>query len=221
MSLSIADEELSGRRLCVGLTSGPVWRVWVRSWSLDNEEALAHWGLSCHKRTEKVTLAVVNVQHHQPTNQRVEWWEEIHHTQVKSKQRIAYKDDWVSEEHPTRAMGVPVREIIIIIFINCSWVITWWQWLFYMYTNMKRTLTRKFKSGGLHERHVVATWKLGNHLSIRLETQWNQEKPVSMWPVAGPSGYWLLASSPASKVNEEMPDDHVRSSAFDEFHLTF
>jgi hypothetical protein len=27
---------------------------------------------------------------------------------------------------------------------------------------------RKFKSGGLHERHVVATWKLGNHLSIRL-----------------------------------------------------
>jgi hypothetical protein len=27
--------------------------------------------------------------------------------------------------------------IIIIIFINCIWVITWWQWLFYMYTNMK------------------------------------------------------------------------------------
>ena len=29
-------------------------------------------------------------------------------------------------------------------------------------------VTSKFKSGGLHERHVVATWKLGNHLSIRL-----------------------------------------------------
>ena len=27
---------------------------------------------------------------------------------------------------------------------------------------------RSFKSGGLHERHVVPTWKLGNHLSIRL-----------------------------------------------------
>ena len=26
--------------------------------------------------------------------------------------------------------------IIIIIFINCNWVITQWQWLFYMYTNM-------------------------------------------------------------------------------------
>jgi len=50
-------------------------------------------------------------------------------------------------------------------------------------------VTRKFKSGGLHEKHVVATWKLGNHLSIRLLTQGNQEKPVSRWPVAGPSGY--------------------------------
>jgi len=24
--------------------------------------------------------------------------------------------------------------IIIIIIINCSWVVTRWQWLFYMYT---------------------------------------------------------------------------------------
>jgi len=28
--------------------------------------------------------------------------------------------------------------IIIIIFINCNWVVTRWQWLFYMYTNMKK-----------------------------------------------------------------------------------
>jgi hypothetical protein len=56
--------------------------------------------------------------------------------------------------------------VIIIAFINCNWVVTWWQWLFYMYTNKK--VTRKFKSEGLHERHVVAIWKLGNHLSIRL-----------------------------------------------------
>jgi len=27
---------------------------------------------------------------------------------------------------------------IIIIFINCNWVITRWQWLYYMYTNMER-----------------------------------------------------------------------------------
>jgi hypothetical protein len=25
-----------------------------------------------------------------------------------------------------------------------------------------------FKAGGLHEKHIVATWNLGNHLSIRL-----------------------------------------------------
>ena len=33
--------------------------------------------------------------------------------------------------------------------------------------NMK-LVTNKFKSGGLHEKHVVATWNLGNHLSIYL-----------------------------------------------------
>jgi len=50
-------------------------------------------------------------------------------------------------------------------------------------------VTTKFKSGGLHEKHVEATWKGGNHLSICSWTQGNQEKPVSRWPVAGPSGY--------------------------------
>ena len=56
---------------------------------------------------------------------------------------------------------------------------------------------------GLHEKHVVTTWELGNHLSIRLKTQGNQEKPVSRWPIAGPSEYWLLASSSASKVKQQ------------------
>jgi len=33
----------------------------------------------------------------------------------------------------------------------------------------KKKVTRKFKSGGLHEKHIVViTWKRGNHLSIRL-----------------------------------------------------
>ena len=54
--------------------------------------------------------------------------------------------------------------------------------------NMK-FVTTKFKSGGLHEKHVVATWNLGNHLSICFSAQGNQEKPVSRWPVAGPSEY--------------------------------
>jgi len=54
--------------------------------------------------------------------------------------------------------------------------------------NMK-SVTNKFKSGGLHEKHVVATWNVGNHLSICLQTQGNQEKPVLRWPVAEPSEY--------------------------------
>jgi len=33
--------------------------------------------------------------------------------------------------------------------------------------NMKLVTTR-FKLGGLHEKHVVATWNVGNHLSICL-----------------------------------------------------
>ena len=68
-----------------------------------------------------------------------------------------------------------------------------------MPTNMKKVI-RKFKSGELLEKHVVATWKFGNYLSIRFETQGNQEKPVPKWPVAGPSGYRLLANNLATKV---------------------
>jgi len=72
-----------------------------------------------------------------------------------------------------------------------------------------KLVTTKFKSGGLHEKHVVATWNLGNHLSICFWAQGNQEKPVSRWPVAGPSEYWLLASSPASKVKKKaMPTQY-------------
>ena len=33
--------------------------------------------------------------------------------------------------------------------------------------NMK-LVTNKFKSGGLYEKHVVATWNVGKHLSICL-----------------------------------------------------
>jgi len=54
--------------------------------------------------------------------------------------------------------------------------------------NMK-LVTTKLKSGRLHEKHVVATWNVGNHLSICLYAQGNQEKPVSRWPVAEPSEY--------------------------------
>jgi hypothetical protein len=40
-----------------------------------------------------------------------------------------------------------------------------------MYNNMKEKVTRNLKAEGLHEKHVVATRKLGNHLSIRIKIQ--------------------------------------------------
>ena len=33
-------------------------------------------------------------------------------------------------------------------------------------TQNVKLLPTEFQSGGLHEKHVVATWNLGNHLSI-------------------------------------------------------
>jgi len=35
-------------------------------------------------------------------------------------------------------------------------------------TQSMKSVTTEFKSGGLHEKHVVATWNVGNHLSICL-----------------------------------------------------
>jgi hypothetical protein len=49
--------------------------------------------------------------------------------------------------------------------------------------------TKNLKPVGLHEKHAVSTGSRGNHLSMCVEAQGNQEKPVPRWPVAGPSGY--------------------------------
>ena len=38
--------------------------------------------------------------------------------------------------------------------------------------NMK-LVTNKFKSGGLHEKHVLATWNLGNRLSMHVAVHAN------------------------------------------------
>jgi len=65
-------------------------------------------------------------------------------------------------------------------------------------------VTTKFKSEGLHEKHVKATWNIGNHLSVCFWAQGNREKPVSSWPVAGPSEYRPVASSPAFKVKKKI-----------------
>jgi len=35
--------------------------------------------------------------------------------------------------------------------------------ILHLHKYVKKKVTREFKSGGLNERHVVATWKFGNH----------------------------------------------------------
>jgi hypothetical protein len=40
----------------------------------------------------------------------------------------------------------------------------------------------EFKSGGLHEKHAVATWEPSQH---SLEDRGKPREPVSRWPVAG------------------------------------
>ena len=57
--------------------------------------------------------------------------------------------------------------IIIIIIIPAIGLSPGGSGYFTCKQNMK-LVTNKFKSGGLHEKHVVATWNVGNHLSICL-----------------------------------------------------
>jgi len=55
--------------------------------------------------------------------------------------------------------------IIIIILFTSIGLLPGGSGYFTCIQNMK-LVTTKFKSGGLHEKHVVATWNLGNNLSI-------------------------------------------------------
>ena len=57
--------------------------------------------------------------------------------------------------------------IIIIIFIYCIGLSPGGSGYFTCIQNMK-LVTNKFKPGGLHEKHVVAIWNLGSHLSVCL-----------------------------------------------------
>jgi len=57
--------------------------------------------------------------------------------------------------------------------------------------------TNKFKSGGLHEKHVVATWNVGNRLSICLDTGKPRKTCVEM---AGRRTFRILTSSQQSDI---------------------
>ena len=54
-----------------------------------------------------------------------------------------------------------------IYLLTAIWLLPGGSGYFTCKQNMK-LVTNKFKSGGLHEKHVMATWNVGNHLSICL-----------------------------------------------------
>jgi hypothetical protein len=69
----------------------------------------------------------------------------------------------------------------------------------------KRFNFGEFELGGLHEKLAVAAWSLGT-ISALLESRGKPRKPVSRWPVAGPSGYVLTSNcSLANKRIDKSP----------------
>ena len=90
-------------------------------------------------------------------------------TYFKSLQNLLH--NWNNRQYCTSAyLGQQTgRQKIIIIFINCSWLSPGDSGYFTCKQNMKLVNDKfRFKSGGLHEKLVVATWSVGSHLSIRL-----------------------------------------------------
>jgi len=68
---------------------------------------------------------------------------------------------------PTAATHSAITEFFYIYLFTAIWLLLGGSDYFTCKQNMK-LVTTKFKLGGLHEKHVVATWNLGNHLSICL-----------------------------------------------------
>jgi hypothetical protein len=57
----------------------------------------------------------------------------------------------------------------------------------------------EFKSGGLHKRHAVATWTLGNNLNICLKTEENQENQDV--EIADRKTFWMHTDCLERKVH--------------------
>ena len=77
------------------------------------------------------------------------------------KQALQYKSKGRSN------IGRPVKRLLLLLLLlllTAIGLLPGGSGYFTCKQNMK-LVTNKFKSGGLHEKHVVATWNLGNRLS--------------------------------------------------------
>ena len=64
-------------------------------------------------------------------------------------------------------MGTALPFLFFLLLLTAIGLLTGGSGYFTCIQNMK-LVTTKFNSGGLHEKHVVATWNFGNRLSICL-----------------------------------------------------
>jgi len=67
----------------------------------------------------------------------------------------------------SRGNCVACAKLLITYLLTAIWLSPGCSGYFTCKRNM-RLVTNKFKSGGLHEKHVVATWNVGNRLSVCL-----------------------------------------------------
>jgi len=71
------------------------------------------------------------------------------------------------DERGVKGVGVLYIYILYIYLFTAIGLSTGGSGYFTCIQNMK-LVTNKFQSGGLHEKHVVATWNVGNRLTICL-----------------------------------------------------
>jgi hypothetical protein len=63
----------------------------------------------------------------------------------------------------------------------------------------------EFKSGGLYEKHEVASWNFGNHLGICWKTEEKPRNPVSRWALRRTFGCILTSSKHSDNHKRKSP----------------
>ena len=99
-----------------------------------------------------ILLYLVQLKHYKEDYTKA--WDDLHKSKVlffKQEKRLNENKKWNIYDQPL--------ETTLEINCGCGY--------FTCIQNMK-LVTNKFNSGGLHEKHVVATWNVGNHLSVCL-----------------------------------------------------
>ena len=96
--------------------------------------------------------------------------------------------------------------ILIIIFIYCNWVFTRWQ-SFLTHIQELEAVLLKFTSGGIHEKHVVATWTWEPSQHLFKDT--GKPRNKTCVEVAGRRTFRTLTSSQQSGIKSKYINTHI------------